>query len=156
MGFFLVPRISFAAEDKNQFIKAISLYKLLNYVGFEDGGVEPKFCFTSTDLFAAALKKINAQNREMTRFKGREISKYPECNIIYFDDGVNINLKKYILENERELLVSDRKGFVELYDGIIELSEKKGKIGFIINLKKAKRVGIKISSKLIESAQEIY
>lgn len=145
-----------SADDKNQLIKAISVYKLLNYVGFSNDSIEPEFCYTSDDKFNLALKKINRANREMKRFSDYEIKKYPECNIIYFDDGTKVNLMKYVKNNQSELLISDRKNFVKNYDGIIELAENKGKIGFILNLKKAKRVGINISSKLIESAQKIY
>lgn len=150
-----LPKATFA-DDKNQLIKAISVYKLLNYVGFSNNSIDPEFCYTADDKFNLALKKINRSNRSMKRFSDYEIKKHPECNIIYFEDDTKVNLMKYVKSNEKELLISDRKNFVKNYDGIIELAENKGKIGFILNLKKAKRVGINISSKLIESAQKIY
>jgi hypothetical protein len=160
----LIITSSSLAQDKNviNLYKAASIYKFTNYIEIEGHSGNVKVCVVGDDKVFKLLEKIiEKRKRPDQKLKPIYFSKYDknlsECNYLYISNKVSKDLKNIIdLVVEKPIItISDTANFTLNNRGLIEIFEDSGRVKFKINLRKSIEKGINISSKLIESAEEV-
>lgn len=165
IGILLVtPCISYAQGANIDKIRSLQLFSILKYLSDEDPSAT-KVCFLGNNNIHKILSVLSAKN---PRLKNSELKNFsdatPElttCNIIYI--GSKLGDKKVksimsqVLKNRRYVVtISDIPNFIRDYGGTILLSFEDDSPKFALNLKGATDKKYKISSKLIEIADETF
>lgn len=147
-----------AALRKDARIKAAYIYNFIKFVSWPDqveGGapVTVTVCAYGKNPLDHALDEIDG--KEFSRGAIRVVTGDPDpneyaCDVAYFSD-LRRNVESFafgIWSKAPVLTVSDTSGF-RSRGGIIEFEQAGSKIGFAINVEKAKEVELNISSKLL-------
>ena len=143
--------------------QAIIIYKFLGYVGwpqltYSDGIKNIDLCIVGEDKWGAILDKIadraKSQKESIINVKrGVPASAIDGCNVILVSGAANSNAVIESSKSKAVLTISDAKGFSAL-GGIVEFVKQEGGIGFKINNIRARSVGLKIDSELLDMAQK--
>jgi hypothetical protein len=142
-------------------LKAAFLYNFSKFVDWPDEAfVDDQspiiLCILGKDPFGDILKSIEGRTvkgRRLTIRRSKEIEYLEQCHILYISGSQERDLTQIFerLTDWHVLTVSDMESFAQR-GGIIGLLTEKDKIHFEINVKAAKRSGVKISSKLLNLA----
>ena len=164
LSFF--PQNAFSQD--NSYIpvyKAASIYKFINYINFDDNDDKIDVCVVGNQLVYKLLQKTMEKRMSVSREIISELYEKPDkeiknCDFAYISSQVKQDVYKIsgiISGSEYPIItISDIEGFNDEFNGLIEMFEDKGRVKFKINLKKSISLDVNISSKLIESAQDVY
>ncbi len=143
-------------------LKAALLYKLTHFVEWPATASSPKpnrfnICLLGRDDFGSALdslstRKVNGIPIAISRFSySTGIDK--QCQLLFISDSKQAFLSSIIqtLGKQPVLTISDARDFVE-QGGMIQFVSEKKRIGFRINLRKARAANLKIAAPLLELA----
>ncbi len=143
-------------------LKAALLYKLTHFVEWPVMASSPKsnrfnICLLGRDDFGNALdslstRKVNGLSIAIYRFSySTGIDK--QCQLLFISDSKQAFLSSIIqtLGKQPVLTISDARDFAE-QGGMIQFVSEKKRIGFRINLRKARAANLKIAAPLLELA----
>lgn len=161
---FLTVALSHSVSYAQEFtpseyqVKAAFLYHFLNFIEWPDGAGlegEPEIsvCVLGEDPFRSALAAIEGETARGKKIKIRrvgDIKGIKRCNMLFISGSERENMQEILrfAGYSAILTVGDMEGFAES-GGIIGFVAKENKVRFKINLKAAKKAGLKISSKLL-------
>lgn len=152
-------------ESREAEIKAAFLVQFSKYVSWPDQ------CFAESDSpivigilgrdpFGSKLDKISrsfkAQGRNIKVHRLSDLSNVEQCHVLYISTDKTGELAEIIaaLPSMPIVLVSDISGFLDL-GGIIHFITVGTKVRFNISLSNSKKIGLKISSKLLKVANKV-
>lgn len=155
---------AYAASSEYE-IKAAFLYNFVNFIEWPSKsqadanrtiiiGIFDDDPFSSTLEQTIANKTINGRKIQIKKFKSYKNIK--PCHILYVNPSEDNHLEK-ILDTVRDwhvLTVSEMDGFTR-NGGIINFYMENKKVRFEINTDNAKKMGLRISSKLLKLAKII-
>lgn len=138
------------AQDKTAQIKAVFLFKFIDYVTWpqnnspSNGGTF-SLCVLGKHSFGRTLNVIaSKQNQHKFKIQYFNTTETPKnCHLIFTEDSPS-RMKRL----KGSLLVSDSSDFARK-GGMIEMREEGGKVKLIGNLQRAEEAGFKISSRLL-------
>ena len=157
--FFILPRAISDNLQVNQIISAyIIQFSNLIYPVDSKGQKKPilRVCLLADDSFAEIFTGMASRLKpELTVKKLFEIEQLivSNCHLVYVQEKHSKHIPD-ILFNIGLFTISDSALFSER-KGIIELRKVQGRIRYIINLKEAEKIGLKVSTELIENALEV-
>ncbi len=150
------------AMDMEYQVQGAYLYNFMRFITWqnEDKSEILHLCILGNSPFS---KKLALFEKESIRKHAIKISYYQQvqdatiCHVLYISRSEEAQIKSILsLLSEQEILtVSDIEHFSR-EGGIIGLFIKNNKVRFDINLTQARKVGLYISSKLLEIAEKIY
>lgn len=154
------PAASAQSEDQ---IKAAFLFNFARYVEWPDASFDGpadavRICMVGEDRFAEVVSGIvsgkQVEDRPVTVDSLAGLDGAASCHILYVDesfagDALEISAR---LGGSSVFTVSDRAGFAAR-GGIANFIWSENKIRFEINPNAAKRVGLKVSSRLLRLAK---
>ncbi len=144
-------------------IKASYLYNFAKFVEwpeevFMDSGTPITIGILGKNPFGKnldrAIREKTAQGRNLIVENFKTIDDLKPCHILFVNIQDKETFSKTLdkLEGMSVLTVSEIEGFAEL-GGVIGFFTEKNKIRFEINMNKAERAGLKISSRLLKLAK---
>ena len=158
-GTILVYPAEGAAQSKINKVRAVFLFKFFDYITWPSGYVpgvsgDGVLCTLGGHNFKDTLGYIAARKSDDFRYhvkKIYDINDISGCHILY------VNPKKYkdvsaLQSNGGILTVGSENDFLNL-GGIMQMKERDGKIRLLIDLKQARKQGLKISSRLLDIAE---
>lgn len=161
--FVFLPLQSLAASPTSEYkLKAALIYKLSKFVEWPDVIAVDQaqsfgVCLLGEDSFGSALdaleeKTILGVPVKVHRFS-QSASITGECRVLFISKSKQGFLQKIInkLQGQPILTLSDTEGFAD-QGGIIQFTYLDKKIGFKINLDRAKGSELKIAAPLLELA----
>ena len=165
--FLLVPLSPQASQglSSEYRLKAAFIYKIVNFVDWPlDAFSDDLSPLTITVIGQSpffegleSLKQNKLKNRKLILRKSQIIDKQTQSSqIIVVGASQEYRLEKILdsLTNSHALIVGEKQGFCQK-GGILNLILEKGKIRFEINHKKAKKFGLKVSSRVLRMAKII-
>ena len=142
-------------------VKASFVEKLTHFVDWPDDSLlaDPGHVFTlcviGKNPFEGSLQKLVS----LTKIKGRNILfleltsplEVHRCDLLFVSNKLSYPISDIltVIKNRPVLSVGDTPGFAE-QGGIVNFFTKKGRLGFEVNLKKAKTLGFNISSRFLK------
>ena len=151
-------------KDKEYHIKAAFLLNFAKFMewpshAFSDTSTPLILCILGKDPFDKALKTIEdkiAKERRLVIKKASCIEDMKECHILFISTSEKKNLSVILskIKGLPILTVAETKNFCQS-GGIVNFIVVKNKIRFEINVEAAKRIGLKISSKLLKLSKII-
>lgn len=148
-----------SAQGKADKVKAVFLFKFFDYITWPQGSAPGKnsdglLCTYGSHSFGDTLDYIAARKSGKYRLRTKPLKSLKNingCQILYMANE-NYNELSSIENKEGILIVSDSNKILD-HGGIIELYEKNGTVGLIIDLQNAKKKNLKISSRLLDIAE---
>ncbi len=143
-------------------LKAAYLYNFAQFIEWPDEAeaeADPALhvCVLGTDPFGSALDETLRQRRvrgqRLTVHRIPQATVDDECEIVFISRSLRDALGPVLASAQRRgaLTISELDGFARA-GGMIELTERRAKVGFTINLDAANRARLRISSQLLELA----
>ncbi|MDM8515691.1 YfiR family protein [Desulfobacterales bacterium HSG16] len=110
----------------------------------------------SNSLFK--LKHIRIRGRKILVRKVRHPNDLNDCNVLYIDMKDRVLIRKYLnlIRGKSILTIGDAKDFIRMGGTINFLRDTKKRLRFEVGLYTATDSGLKLSSKLLKSAKNIY
>ncbi len=155
----LTAKISAASTTDEYKIKAALIYKLTRFVEWpeiEDIQQNNPFniCILGRDDFDAsidALKNLKVNSRLINILRIKQSRNVRDtCQLVFISESKQAFMKEILdaLVQYPVLTISDTEGFAEK-GGMIQLTHGEKRMGFMINLKRAHKAGLKISAPLL-------
>ncbi len=161
--FVLLPLQSFAVSPTGEYkLKAALIYKLSKFVEWPDATAVDQaqsfgVCLLGEDSFGSALdalekKTILGVPVKVYRFSQSESITH-DCRVLFISKSKQGFLQKIVnkLQDQPILILGDTEDFAE-QGGMIQFTYVKKRIGFKINLDRAKGSELKIAAPLLELA----
>jgi hypothetical protein len=148
------------ADNTNEYqVKAAFLYNLARMVEWpnESDSAPLVMCFMGEDVFGNTTDGISnktIRNRPLTFRKNVALRDVEICHILYIGPSERSNTAGITraLGNRAILTVSDMNDFTDR-GGMVTLTRDNERINIEVNLKKAEKTGLKISSRLLTLAK---
>lgn len=137
---------------------------LINFIKFTEFPKEVKtynICVQGSSELADSLNtaaKFLLNDVDIKAYSINNIDAVQKCQVFYISkksSNTTSDIDSY-LKNSKAITVSDKHGFIKNNNGMIEVSVDNGKFFFKLNLAKIEKLKIKVSSKLVEIAEEVY
>lgn len=157
----LLPAVAPALADTTPSgeykLKAALIYKLARFVEWPAGSLQETFriCVLGEDPFGSALdvlekRKLYALPIEVRRSKDLG-AKIDDCGVLFITKGETRNIKSLLptLKDRSVLTIGDAEDFAEL-GGMMQMSLKRKKIRFTVNLQSIEDAGLKVAAPLLE------
>ncbi len=159
-----VQAIGFSASEAK--LKVAILYNLAKFIEwpshrFQKRNSPVTLCIYAETPYIEAARRVANKPVQKSRVLAVEVVSHESdlsvCHIIFISKTTTAHLKKIPkqLLTSATLTVGETEDFIK-YGGIINLIEINKKLRFEINLKKAESLSLKISSKLLRLAKEVY
>ncbi len=156
-------RTAQAGSTPMPLVKATLLYNFTRFTDWPAGALAGPasalvVCLLGDDAIAGALESLAGKQTRGRRLGVRRVTNSQEvvgCHLLFIGDAEQGNLAVLFaaLGEAPVLTVAERPDFARI-GGIIGLrTQADGHIGFEINLGNASRVGLKLSSKLLDLAE---
>ncbi|MEZ5672020.1 MAG: YfiR family protein [Thiotrichaceae bacterium] len=148
------------ADNSNEYqIKSAFLYNLARMVEWpnESSNAPLVMCFMGEDVFGNTTDGIankTIRNRPLTFRKKIALRDADICHILYISPSERSNVAGIAkaLGNRAILTVGDMDDFTD-HGGMVNLIQDNERINIEVNLKRAERAGLKISSRLLTLAK---
>lgn len=143
--------------SENQ-IKGALLYKLTNYIRWENGGKQPNLCFIGDDEDQAGeivSKTVSfLAEKEKGKFKitpSVNVKSIKSCNMLFIGAGWKSNLHDIlaVLDDQQIVTISDIDSFTKR-GGMFGFYDKNGTLSIELNFANAKAKHININAALRE------
>ena len=138
-------------------LKAALILHIAKYVEWPSEDSSSAVCVgvLGEDVFSReaiqALEAAELHGRSVYLRNSVEVSDLTGCPIVFVSDAPPTpELPSHLV-----LTIGDAPGFARR-GGVIELVKERGRIGFIVNRAAARRSGLRVSSKLLRIAAEVY
>lgn len=153
----------YAATPSSEYkLKAALIYKLTKFIEWPDqqmGQPEHNFgiCLLGEDNFGEALDTLQERKVKDLPITVHRLSQSDavdtRCQIVFISESKHAFIKPILqsLQNRPILTLSDMANFAE-QGGILQFTAGKKRIGFLINLKSAKRSNLTIAAPLLDLA----
>lgn len=161
---FTLPTISLCSNSDEYLIKTAFLVKFLDFIQWQDkpdASSKATMVIIGKDPFGAYLDDylsdtLEKRNKLLKVLRTDWEEEIPDCEIIFLKETKAEKISKVLeqVNSKGVLTIGENKSFTKL-GGIISFIIHKNRVRFIINLKAAKKAGIKISSKLLKLAHSI-
>jgi hypothetical protein len=147
-------------ERKNKILVAY-LIGFVKFIDFpEVKSNEYNFCISGSQKLAdsvMAAARRSTPDKIVNSYVITNPEKFSGCNIIYFSKNSDLNLKDYANADKSKFIsISDSNNFIKNSSGMIEIKESAGRYTFAIDVAKIEKQGFKVSSKLVELAEEVF
>jgi hypothetical protein len=147
------------AQEKADKVKAVFLFKFFDYVTWPSTSApgvagDGMLCTYGPHAFGGMLEYIAARKGGDVHFRVQPvgaIGQSGKCHILYVGESQYDKISG-LQADSGVLTVGDADGFLEA-GGIILMKEDMGKVKLEIDLKNAKKSGLKISSRLLGIAE---
>ncbi|MFA5265659.1 MAG: YfiR family protein [Opitutaceae bacterium] len=168
-----LPQASIAGDAKSEtvivkeakVVKAAYIYNFAKFIDWtNEDGVDTSttpivICVVGDDPVGSELDEITslqAKGRSISVLHIKSQDKIPHCHILYIgaSEQPQVELLLQQVSNSEVLTVSDLPGFAER-GGMIGFASKRGRVQIEINVPRARSVGLRINSKLLEIARII-
>ena len=139
---WLFASYSASAAPSNEYrVKAAFIYNFTKFVSWENSPKTLNICINGADHFDVALKKIEKRSNSKTSYKVfTNAAVKNNCHLqIYSSTPSAVPMKNNLLT------IGQKSSF----------TKKGGIISFIINLKVAKKAGLRMNPQLLEIADEV-
>ncbi|MDM7860375.1 YfiR family protein [Alteromonas sp. ASW11-36] len=157
--------VSSQLDVDDEEIKAALVLNLIRFIewpisSFENENTALNICILgskTSDSKFTKLNKMTVKQRPIDVIYIQSLADANPCHVMYFMDHHIEVLRPYLIStfNEPTLTIADVRGFVHEY-GVIEFTYgSDNRINFNVNLKLAREKNLRISSKLLEVAQEV-
>jgi len=135
-------------------VKSAYIYNFAKFVEFDKKDSKLKICIVGSDNIYNLLKELSSKDGNFELFKDFEIV-HTNCDILFLsaESQNQVEILKTV-SNYHVLTVGESDNFLD-NSGVIELFNDGSKIKFNINLAQAKKINLKISSKLLELAKNV-
>lgn len=140
-------------------LKSALIYKLTRFIDWPKWSDSPPesfgLCVLGRDDFGAAIDALSGKNIKKTPV---DIHRYnqssaigKQCQLVFISDSKRAFFREIIdsFGNSPILTISDADRFAEL-GGMIELYQAGGRMGFRINLEKARAAGFRMAAPLLQ------
>ncbi|MCW8860104.1 MAG: YfiR family protein [Deltaproteobacteria bacterium] len=158
------PQLKAAQEPREYQVKAAYLYNFAKFItwpetAFSDKKAPLVIGVLGKNEFNGYLEPLTSKtvrNRPIVVKHFKSIEDVSACQILYLSSSENKQLKTHLKKLSVQAIVtlSDERNFAK-QGGIIQFTPVRGRLRFIINLEKAKAVGMKIDSQLLSLAIEL-
>ena len=154
------------SKEREYSLKAAYLYNFLRYVTWPEEKISPgstgkTICVYGVDPFGAMLERIQdrvgtSEIAKIFRIPRENASKIERCDLVFVSSSETTHLSETrdLLDLKGVLSVSDISGFANS-SGIFELMTEDLKVKVIMNSKRFKAAGFKISKKLASITEQI-
>ncbi len=158
----LVAQAGWAGAGLEAKVKAAYIYNFLLFVEWPElgPGATLRVCVMGQGAVVDALAPIvgrTANGRPIALYHPTDVGQASRCQLLYLapSGAAGWQLLLESLADHSVLTVSDEGGFA-LAGGIIGFVERDRRLQLEINLERARRAGLRISSKLLEVAFRVY
>jgi hypothetical protein len=153
-----------AVPSQEYKLKAAFLVNFIRFITWPEAAFtadtnELRLCILGENPFGEDL-----QRAQVTEFNGRRLQvqtagseqELADCQMIYLNQAVASNAGETLknLKDQPVVTVSDHQGFVEL-GGSIEFVTRDGRLAFIINQTGLRKLGITVSSAMLDLAANL-
>lgn len=155
--FHTIPANAYAQQVKEYDMKAVFIFNFGRFIDWPESSFDSPespidYCVYKENPFGKAITKLELKTIDDRPVKVRIISDTSEadsCELVFISKDYNKRISTIIgeLNSPGMLTVTESRG-----DGIISMFTDGGRIKFQISLKKARRAGLEISSRLMRLA----
>lgn len=153
---------SVLAEESDEYIlKAAFLYNFSIFTTWPDRDIDHfNLCLYGSDPFGKSIDSLLSNKRVHGRaiiiHRTTDINHLHQCQLVFISRSEISNLKKVIdtLKDKPILTVADSPGANQL-GVVLNMAVKEDQVTFEANLKKAREVGLNLSSQLLRLATKV-
>lgn len=151
---------SAAIEKREKQIKAAFLFNFLKFVEWPEPMQNTStICFLENNTFGDALTPLTKKQVRGKPIQIKEnitLNNISQCSILYIDPKFEESLDTMLLDIYLYpiLTISDMRHFA-FKGGVLGFYREKKRVRFAINTSRAERLGLKLSSKLLELAKVV-
>lgn len=149
-----------AVQKREKQIKAAFMFNFLKFVEWPESMQNAStICFLEENTFGDALTPLTKKEVRGKPIKIKEnitLNNISQCSILYVDPKFEESLDTMLLDIYIYpiLTISDMRHFA-FKGGVLGFYREKKRIRFAINTSRAERLGLKLSSKLLELAKVV-
>jgi len=162
MLFVISADITIAGKtSKEKYLKAAYINNLLRFTQWPDGYLngDVNLCITGANPFGRAMQAIverNKANGDIKLIENIRPGAVGQCDVIYISMFEQNDVPQLLIEAKAKkcLTISDEPNFIAS-GGMVEFSEIRGKLSYIVNVKKLSEAGLSVNPLLLENAGKV-